>query len=425
METDLAIASPIHFCSEDKESGGNHGNQAACPLPDCVKEAEYREFFGKEKQWRLTDSMMKSYVAMRRGVNGLPGDPEEPMLAHLLGQESNTTGTNLHMAHNILRSMNSGLPDDPNRPQVYYYDPFVDAKHIAVPPGYDIDEISAENARRSEGWERANRPDSKEDEPQSAGTHQSTYVEAPGTPRSTEEESTRTTYARFMMQPIQAPPTPPPYKEHKRLVDDGWVSDTEGHPERSRITPCTFALWATGCRPADQKKDDAKRAKPDAPAEQQAGSKMANDDGPSSHTGQLKGENKAKANADPIELDEISTALAVELLRDAKATISRLKKEKEKLKAERAALLQKIDQLETKILFDKILADTDSVLLPKVSRTRRTLVAIRQRVHDLRTRAGAAFYQHCVDTGRGGLAADLFLRVLMPAEESWRLTTSW
>ncbi|KAK3902429.1 hypothetical protein C8A05DRAFT_33874 [Staphylotrichum tortipilum] len=29
--------------------------------------------------------------------------------------------------------------------------------------------------------------------------------------------------------------------------DDGWVSDGEGHPELTRISPCTFAKWAVGC----------------------------------------------------------------------------------------------------------------------------------------------------------------------------------
>jgi hypothetical protein len=32
--------------------------------------------------------------------------------------------------------------------------------------------------------------------------------------------------------------------------EDGWVSDEEGHPELSRISPCTFARWSTGCAAA-------------------------------------------------------------------------------------------------------------------------------------------------------------------------------
>jgi hypothetical protein len=35
--------------------------------------------------------------------------------------------------------------------------------------------------------------------------------------------------------------------------DDGWVSEDEGQPGLTRISPCTFARWAKGCAPTKPK----------------------------------------------------------------------------------------------------------------------------------------------------------------------------
>jgi hypothetical protein len=64
-------------------------NHVGCIQPDCVKEAEYAGFLGKQKEWRLTVTMMKAYVAMRRGVHSLTIGPDAPVLSHLLNQEWN------------------------------------------------------------------------------------------------------------------------------------------------------------------------------------------------------------------------------------------------------------------------------------------------------------------------------------------------
>lgn len=115
------------------------------------------------------------------------------------------------MLHEIQEGMLSNKPDDPKRREVHYYDRPADQGHLFPPAGYDVDVVAAKNASRSDGWEVANKKD---------------------------EQAPKTVHAGAER------------KKKKNTLDEGWVSDDEGHPEESRITPCTFAFWATGCKPA-------------------------------------------------------------------------------------------------------------------------------------------------------------------------------
>lgn len=51
-------------------------------------------------------------------------------------------------------------------------------------------------------------------------------------------------YDPFIEDSIMVPGSAYPYNPY---FEDGWVSDEEGHPDLTRISPCTFARLATGC----------------------------------------------------------------------------------------------------------------------------------------------------------------------------------
>jgi hypothetical protein len=51
-------------------------------------------------------------------------------------------------------------------------------------------------------------------------------------------------YNPVLSDTIMVPGSRYPYNPY---FEDGWVSDDEGHPELTRISPCTFARWATDC----------------------------------------------------------------------------------------------------------------------------------------------------------------------------------
>lgn len=152
--------------------------------------------------------------------------------------------------------MRSDEPDNPNRGAFYYYDRPADEGHLIACPDYDVDGIAAKNVFRSEGWEAANKKVTQPfnewypREPRSLSTHGTAETETDK--RKAPERPGPHMYARFLLPPVQAPPLPPQYQQ---FLDDGWVSDDEGHPEESRITPCTFAFLATSCRLADEHKD--------------------------------------------------------------------------------------------------------------------------------------------------------------------------
>jgi hypothetical protein len=160
------------------------------------------------------------------------------------------------MLHEIWECMRSRRCDDPSRGEVYYYTRPADEEHLIPAPAYNVDEITAKNLWRNAGWRAANKKEdrafnewyprerfqSQEETPGMAEDPDS--GEAPGRSRSR-------VYARFMRPSVEVPPTP---LYHQFADDDDWISDGEGHPEESRITPCTFAFLAVGCKRADSDK---------------------------------------------------------------------------------------------------------------------------------------------------------------------------
>jgi hypothetical protein len=48
----------------------------------------------------------------------------------------------------------------------------------------------------------------------------------------------------FIADAVVVPGSPFPYNPY---FDNGWVSDDEGHPDLTRISPCLFARLAVGC----------------------------------------------------------------------------------------------------------------------------------------------------------------------------------
>ncbi|GAB1312931.1 hypothetical protein MFIFM68171_03141 [Madurella fahalii] len=253
-------------------------SQMACTHPDCIQEAEYAQFFGEQKKWRLTTTMMKAYVAMRNGTNSLPIGPRAPILPHLLNQEWNKARGDPYLLHEIQEGMRSDMPDNPNRGEFYYYDRPADEGHLIPSLDYYADGIAAKDVFRSEGWDAANKKVTRSfnewypREPSSLLIHGTTENKgkAPEWPRPH-------MYTRFLLPPVQASSLP---TQCQQSLDDGWISDDEGHPEESRITPCTFAFLATGCRLADEHKDmkpvipkDQPSARPPSTPDWQAGEK--------------------------------------------------------------------------------------------------------------------------------------------------------
>jgi hypothetical protein len=53
-------------------------------------------------------------------------------------------------------------------------------------------------------------------------------------------------YDPFIQDAMLVPGSPYPYNPY---FEDGYISDEEGHPDLTRISPCTFARWAVGCAP--------------------------------------------------------------------------------------------------------------------------------------------------------------------------------
>ena len=60
------------------------------------------------------------------------------------------------MVHDIQQAMNPTLPDNPNRPEVYYYDPYFVESHVSIPRGYGMEAVQASNSTRNDGWKAAN-----------------------------------------------------------------------------------------------------------------------------------------------------------------------------------------------------------------------------------------------------------------------------
>jgi hypothetical protein len=70
-------------------------------------------------------------------------------------------------------------------------------------------------------------------------------------------------YDPFLADAMVSPGSLYPYNPY---FDDGWVSDEEGHPDLTRISPCTFARWAAGCAPTGWSKSTGHSPKPVIPA---------------------------------------------------------------------------------------------------------------------------------------------------------------
>jgi hypothetical protein len=177
------------------------------------------------------------------------------------------------MIDDIHRGMRSDQPEDPNRPQVYRCDRPADEKHLAVPSDYDTGTVRTMTAERSNGWNIANAKDAYAAEGGRSITSAfdlykssrrfNKSVNETGKENDISETKPKThNYGELGPKPIPAPRTPSPSMQHMLMGlfgDDawhadskGWVSDNEGHPEENRISPCTFANLATGCKPTRQ-----------------------------------------------------------------------------------------------------------------------------------------------------------------------------
>lgn len=80
-------------------------------------------------------------------------------------------------------------------------------------------------------------PDTTGTKPTQAEPKPSQYIDTTN-PIPTEE------YNPVLSDAIMAPGSRYPYNPY---FEDGWVSDDEGHPELTCISPCTFARWAAYC----------------------------------------------------------------------------------------------------------------------------------------------------------------------------------
>lgn len=175
------------------------------------------------------------------------------------------------MSSDIQPDKRYGLPETAGPGQAYYYSRPAHEKHLVVPPGYDIDAIRAVNAERSRGWDIANK---KDEDPRSSGGWKSVTSAFGGQPylrrmdgshNSREDE----TLKKPGGDPKAGPPASPLHL--RKSENKSWVSDNEGHPEQHRITPCTFANWAAGCKPANEPENQApvvpsKSSRPSTPA---------------------------------------------------------------------------------------------------------------------------------------------------------------
>ncbi|KAK4122955.1 hypothetical protein N657DRAFT_691382 [Parathielavia appendiculata] len=142
--------------AQDKHARVNgDGNLALCPLPNCVKNAE-TDGSGGDKKMAITNSMMKTYVAMRAGVNSVVASTIEPLLGKLVRQELAGKLGSPRMIHDIHWELSPYLPDRLNRPEIYYYARNVVDEHLNLPPDYNFKGLRAINHICSDGWKAAN-----------------------------------------------------------------------------------------------------------------------------------------------------------------------------------------------------------------------------------------------------------------------------
>ncbi|KAL2143448.1 hypothetical protein VTI28DRAFT_10435 [Corynascus sepedonium] len=174
----------------------------SCPFPDCVREVEEGGATGDGRSKPITNSMMKAYVAMRAGLSSVVASEAEPLLTCCLLHQGPDRKVGAHrFMHDIQESMSAISPDNHNRRNAYYVNRNCSEFHVPIPDGYDeplVMDIIIPRLRTA------------------------------------------------------AYPSDNPCSDD----DESWISDDEGHPEMSRITPCTFARWAADCA-----RDDGARLK--------------------------------------------------------------------------------------------------------------------------------------------------------------------
>ncbi|KAK4152748.1 hypothetical protein C8A00DRAFT_34531 [Chaetomidium leptoderma] len=248
---------------DDQVDGHSHGSPTSCPLPDCAKEAEHDGSVGSYKKMPVSNTMMQAYNAMRAGVNGVVAGPTEPLLARLYSQELVQELGAPQMVEDINHAMNPFLPDNLNRPELYYYDRLAVEKHLSVPTGYGIDEKSPNDERKSIASAFGGQPNLGEPSGQSSGNDQTgkgkDTNKDKGKCKEAEAGVVQTTpadYDPFILDAMVSPGSEFPFNPH---FDDGWVSDDEGHPDMTRISPCTFARWAAGCGSNHWNKESPKK----------------------------------------------------------------------------------------------------------------------------------------------------------------------
>ncbi|KAL1869070.1 hypothetical protein VTK73DRAFT_3409 [Phialemonium thermophilum] len=197
-------------------------------LHDCTRQSP-------RKNWVITDSMLQAYTAMRgRGI-----DMDDPFMDYLHEtdrQKKETDSASTCITENILNGLRktSVGEDASNQEQVFRVPRPAGVWHMSPQEDYDLTSVSDHNAVRDYGWLEAN------------------YGCADG-----DEDGIifDMAHARSLAESGEA----------------SYISDEEGYPARSRISPCTFRLWASGTRRWDdghEKPDismSAKRLRPSTP----------------------------------------------------------------------------------------------------------------------------------------------------------------
>ncbi|KAK4039133.1 hypothetical protein C8A01DRAFT_36895 [Parachaetomium inaequale] len=321
------------------DQAGVHGHDGLppCAFPDCVKEAKDAGLAGSDKKTPITNSMMKAYVAMRVGANSVAVGGTEPLLARLFHPELVWDLGAPRMVHDIQQSMNPNLPDNPNRPEVYYYDPYFVQSHVPIPPGYGMEAVQES---LDDKWPCLTTAFGGQPSPRDPNTtHDNENDKGKGEGKEIAKDpadAVPADYDPFVMDAMVSPGTRFPFNPY---FDDGWVSDDEGHPGLTRISPCTFARWATDCAPTKPKEGK----EPVIPTRSSSLRCLE----PKQRTKSPLAETPPRPASTLIS--EIDAVEAVKEIGALKRSLTRLIKEKEQLRGDIEALHKEREELEAKM----------------------------------------------------------------------------